>query len=121
MTHVENYPVLKLSLNYALGVVDFSGELEDAHKSAIAKKLLEAGFAISSNLYQAKRAEKSSEYVKNIKTAQKFTDDTLYWLKQCLNSENYPKAPELLLMGETLYQQIEAMLSDCKTDKRKNT
>lgn len=32
MKPTDNIPLLKMSLNYALGVIDFSGELEEAQK-----------------------------------------------------------------------------------------
>lgn len=120
MKPTDNIPLLKMSLNYALGVIDFSGELEEAQKKVIAKKLLEAGFAISSNLYQAKKAERQADYVYNIKVAQKYTDETLYWLRQCLKSENYPKDPELVMMGQMLLQQIDELLQNYRAGVQKD-
>lgn len=121
MKHTDNFPLLKMSLNYALGVVDFSDELEEAKKNVIASKLLEAGFAISSNLYQAKKAERQADYVNNMKIAHKNTDETLYWLKQCLKSDNYPKDPELVVMGQTLLEQINQLLNNYHGNSRKDT
>ncbi|HOE04082.1 MAG TPA: four helix bundle protein [Bacteroidales bacterium] len=121
MKNNDNFPLLKMSLNYALGVIDFSGELEEAQKKVIAKKLLEAGFAISSNLYQAKKADRPADYVHNIRVAQKYTDETLYWLKQCLKSDNYPKDPELVMMGQMLLQQIDEILNNYRDNSRKDT
>ena len=121
MKNFDSFPLLKMSLNYALGVIDFSGELEDARKKVIAKKLLEAGFAISSNLYQARKAERQTDYLLSMKNALRNTDESIYWLKQCLNSENYPKDPELTMMGQMLMKKIEENLRTQTPDFRKDT
>jgi len=121
MKNFDSFPLLKMSLNYSLGVIDFSGELEEARKKVIAKKLLEAGFAISSNLYQARKAERQTDYFFSLKNAMRNTDESIYWLKQCLNSENYPKDPELVLMGQMLLKKIEDQLRSQAPDLRKDT
>jgi four helix bundle protein len=107
----DNAELLKMSLNYAMKVIDFSDELEEARKNVIAQKLLEAGFGISSSLYQARKATRKSDFDFSMSRAVKNTKETLYWLNQCLNSTNYPKNPELKAMGEMLQKNIINLLT----------
>ena len=111
MKTTDNSELLKMSLNYAMSVIDFSSELEDAQKKVIAQKLLEAGIGISSNLYQARKSKRKSDFDFNMSRALKNTKDSLYWINQCLKSENYPKNPELKLFGELLEKEIYKILS----------
>lgn len=113
----DNSDLLKLSLNYAMSVIDFSGELEEAEKKVIAQKLLEAGIGISSNLYQARKAKRKSDFDFSMLRAVKNTKDSIYWINQCLNSENYPKNPELKVIGELLEKEISALLAGKNDNK----
>lgn len=117
MKHTYNIDVLKMSLNYAMGIIDFSNELEEAHKNVIAKKLLEASIKINTNLYLAQKAKRDSDFEHNINRAIKNTKETIYWLNQCINSSNYPKDTELKTLGEGLQYEILVMLNSDTVNK----
>ncbi len=92
----NNNPIVKLSFEFALEIIEFAELLESSRKFVVAKQLLRSGTSIGSNVHEAQNAESKADFVHKIKIAAKEADETDYWLSLCNFSENYPNCENLI-------------------------
>lgn len=81
---------MKLSLEFALEIIDFSEKLEENKQFVIARQILKSGTPIGSNIREAQNAESKPDFIHKMKIAAKEADETAYWLTLCEMSEKYP-------------------------------
>ncbi len=87
--------IMKLTLEFALKIIDYAEQLEDVKKYVIARQLLKSGTSIGANVREAQNAESKADFIHKIKIAAKEADETEYWLTLCELSKNYPNPSEL--------------------------
>jgi four helix bundle protein len=114
---IENNPLLKLSFNFSLLIIEYCEKLELNRKFILSNQLLKSGTAIGANAMEAQNAESKADFIHKIKIAAKEADETQYWLLLCDYAENYPDCKELLLKISELNKIIGKILS---TAKKKN-
>jgi four helix bundle protein len=112
----EKNPVLNLSLNFALLVIDYCEKLCAEKKFVIAQQLLKSGTSIGANVMEAQNAESKADFIHKMKLASKEAGETQYWLLLCENSHYYPSALTLLEKLEEVNRIITRIIS---TSKRK--
>ena len=87
--------IVKLTLEFALEIVEYSELLEEQRKYVIARQLLKSGTSIGANVREAQNAESKADFIHKLKIAAKEADETEYWLMLCEMSKNYPKNERL--------------------------
>lgn len=113
---IENNPLLKLSIEFSISVIDYCEQLESMKKLVLAKQLLRSATSIGANAMEAQNPESKADFIHKIKFAAKEADETQYWLLLCDYSKNYPDCKVLLDKLESLTKIISKILY---TSKRK--
>ncbi|MDD2304747.1 MAG: four helix bundle protein [Prolixibacteraceae bacterium] len=83
--------IVKLTLEFALEIVEYSELLEEKKKYVIARQLLKSGTSIGANVREAQNAESKADFIHKLKIAAKEADETEYWLMLCEMSKTYPQ------------------------------
>ncbi len=96
--------IVKLTLEFALDIIEYSESLEEKRKYVIARQLLKSGTSIGANVREAQNAESKADFIHKLKIAAKEADETEYWLILCQLSKNYPK-------NEILHEKIKSILN----------
>jgi len=114
---IDNNPLLKLSVEFSLLIIDYCERLEDEKKFVISKQLLKSGTSIGTNSIEAQNAESKADSIHKIKIAAEEADETQYWLLLCDYGKHYPECKQLLTKVKELNKVLGKILS---TAKRKN-
>ncbi|HET6993495.1 MAG TPA: four helix bundle protein [Chitinophagaceae bacterium] len=114
---IENNPILKLSFDFSLQVIDYCELLDLNKKYVVSKQLLKAGTSIGANSFEAQNAESKADFIHKIKISAKEADETQYWLTLCDYSNKYPDCKSLLIKLEEIQKVLNKILG---TAKRKN-
>ncbi|MEO7311916.1 MAG: four helix bundle protein [Chitinophagaceae bacterium] len=113
----ENNPILKLTLEFSLSVVEYCDLLQAERKFTISNQLFRCGTSIGANSFEAQNAESKADFIHKIKIAAKEADETQYWLMLCEFSSNYPDCKKLGVKLSEIQRIINSILG---TAKRKN-
>lgn len=114
---IESNPLLKLSFEFSLQLIEFCEVLENKRKFVIARQLLRSGTSIGANSMEAQNAESKADFIHKLKIAAKEAEETQYWLQLCDFSESYPECQSLLKRLDELHRILGKILS---TSKKKN-
>lgn len=114
---IESNPILKMTFDFSLIVIDYCDLLDEIKKYTLSKQLLRCGTSIGANSMEAQNAESKADFIHKIKIAAKEADETQYWLMLCSFSKNYPECDFLLLKLEEIQKVLNKILG---TAKRKN-
>ena len=106
--------IVKLSLEFALDIIDFSELLEENKKFVIAKQLLKSGTSIGANIREAQNAESKADFIHKMKIAIKEADETEYWLTLCEMSKNYPKNEQLKIKLQSIINILSKIINSSK-------
>ena len=112
---IENNPLLKLSIEFSISVIDYCEQLESLKKFVLAKQLLRSATSIGANAMETQNPG-SKDFIHKIKIAAKEADETQYWLLLSDYSESYPNCKILLEKLEVLTKIIGKILN-----KKENT
>ena len=96
--------IVKLTLEFALGIIEYSELLEEHRKYIIARQLLKSGTSIGANVREAQNAESKADFIHKLKIAAKEADETEYWLILCELSKTYPQ-------NECLKEKLQAIIN----------
>ncbi|MBO9683095.1 MAG: four helix bundle protein [Flavisolibacter sp.] len=113
---IENNPLLKLTIEFSLSVIEYCEELKSMKKFVLAKQLLRSATSIGANAMEAQNPESKADFIHKIKIAAKEADETQYWLLLCDYAESYPSCKTLLEKLEAISKIIGKILY---TSKRK--
>ena len=105
---IDKNPVLKLSFEFSLLVIEYAELLESNKKFVISKQLLRAGTSIGANAMEAQNAESKADFIHKMKIAAKEAEETQYWLLLCEQSKNYPDSRSLI----TKLEEVSKIISD---------
>jgi four helix bundle protein len=108
--------IVKLTLEFALDIIEFVEILEKKKKYVIANQLLKSGTSIGANVREAQNAESKIDFIHKIKIAAKEADETEYWLLLCEMSKNYPKSPILNEKLQSIIKILSKIISSSKTN-----
>jgi len=106
--------IVKLTLEFALEIVEYSELLEEQRKYVIARQLLKSGTSIGANVREAQNAESKADFIHKLKIAAKEADETEYWLMLCEMSRTYPNNE---LLSEKLKSIINILSKIISTSK----
>lgn len=114
---IESNPILNLTFNFSLSIINYCDELDSTRKYAVSRQLLKSGTSIGTNAMEAQNAESKADFNHKIKIAAKEADETQYWLLLCSISNKYPECDSLLLTIESIQKVLNKILG---TTKKKN-
>ena len=114
---IEKNPILKLTRDFSLMVIEYCEKLEQEKKFVIAKQLLKSGTSVGANSIEAQNAESKADFIHKIKIASKEADETQYWLTLCGYASGYPNCNLLNGKLEEIQKVLNKIIS---TAKRKN-
>jgi four helix bundle protein len=106
--------ILKLTLDFAIDVVEYTEVLEETKKYVIARQLLKSGTSIGANVREAQNAESLSDFVHKMKIAAKELEETDYWLFLCKASKRYPDCSHLTAQLENIANILNKIIITCK-------
>jgi four helix bundle protein len=113
----ENNPILRLSFDFSLQVIEYCEKLESDRKYALSRQLLKSGTSIGANSMEAQNAESKADFIHKIKIAAKEADETQYWLMLCDYTKTYPDCKALLNKLEEIQKVLNKIIG---TAKRRN-
>lgn len=113
----DNNPILKLSFDFSLKIIEYCERLEADRKYVLSRQLLKSGTSVGANSMEAQNAESKADFIHKIKIAAKEADETQYWLMLCDYSKSYPECRDLLSKLEEIQKVLNKILG---TAKRKN-
>jgi four helix bundle protein len=113
---LEQNPILKLSFDFSLMVIDYCEKLEAIRRFVITNQLLRAGTSICANAMEAQNAESKADFIHKMKVAAKEADETQYWLMLCDYTQSYPDCKGLLSKLEEIQRVLTKILA---TSRRK--
>jgi four helix bundle protein len=113
----ESNPILKLSFDFSLMVIEYCEQLEVEKKYVIARQLLRSGTSIGANAMEAQNGESKADFIHKMKIAAKEAEESQYWLWLCQHAKNYPDSGLLLAKLEEVNRVLSKILS---TAKKKN-
>jgi four helix bundle protein len=111
---IEGNPILKITFEFSLLIIDYCDVLEGMKKYVISNQLLKSGTSIGANAMEAQNAESKADFIHKIKIAAKEADETQYWLLLCNLSNKYPECDSLLLKIESIQKVLNKILGTAK-------
>lgn len=118
MRNYKDNPIVKMSFEFALKVVDFAEVLREEKRFVFADQLLRSGCSIGANVKEAQSAESRPDFIHKMKIALKEAEETEYWLELCEFSKNYPKPKELLKEIEGLLKMLSKIIATTKRNMK---
>jgi four helix bundle protein len=107
--------IVKLSFEFALGIIEYSEILESKKKFVISKQIIRSGTSVGANIREAQNAESKADFIHKLKIAAKEADETEYWLLLCQHSKDYPPCE---ILQEKLIVIIKILSKIIGTAKR---
>jgi four helix bundle protein len=113
-TLFDRNPILKLSFDFSLMILEYCEKLEAIRKFVIANQLTKSGTSIGANAMEAQNAESKADFIHKMKIAAKEAEETQYWLTLCEYAQSYPDCKELTMKLEEIHRVLGKILSTAK-------
>ena len=107
--------IVKLTVEFALEIIEFAELLEEKKKFVIARQVLKSGTSIGANIREAQNSESRPDFIHKMKIAAKEADETEYWLVLCEMSKKYPHDPEIKEKLHSIINIISKIISTSKS------
>ena len=114
---IEKNPILKLTVQFSLLIIEYCELLDTQKKYIISKQLLRSATSIGANSMEAQNAESKADFIHKMKIVAKEADETQYWLTLCEFGTTYPDCNSLWPKLEEVQKLLNAILGSAK---RKN-
>jgi len=114
---IEKNPILKLSIEFSLLLIDYCELLQQNKKFVISRQLLRSGTAIGANCMETQNAESKVDFIHKIKIAAKEADETQCWLTLCDYAKDHAECEAVILKLEEVHKVLNKILA---TSKRKS-
>jgi len=112
----EDNPIMKLTFEFALKIIELSEWLENKKKFIIARQLLKSGTSIGANVYEAQNAESKLDFIHKLKIAAKEADETQYWLLLVEHSSAYPDSKVIIESLHTIKKMLSKIIASSKNN-----
>ena len=107
--------IVNLTFDFALKIIAFSEEIRKSQRYEMASQVFRSGTSIGANIREAQNAENKADFIHKFKISAKESDELLFWLELCKNSEFYPNPKEELLQElKTINLIISKIISSSK-------
>jgi four helix bundle protein len=117
MRNYKDNPIVKMTFQFALDIIEFTELLREQKRFAIADQVLRSGCSIGANVKEAQAAESRADFIHKMKIALKEAEETEYWLELCDLARNYTKPQKLLIDIEGILKVINKIISTTKKNK----
>lgn len=114
---MEENLIVKLSLDFAIDIVEYAELLDVNKKYVIARQLLKSGTSIGANIREAQNAESPLDFLHKLKIAAKEVEETDYWLLLCSYSKSYPDCGHLRTELVSIRNILNKIIITCKSKK----
>lgn len=111
---IEQNPILKLTFEFSLQILEFSEVLHENKKFVIANQLLKSGNSIGANVMEFQNAKSKNDFIHKFKIAAKEAEETQYWLLLCKSAKSYPNCDTLILKLDEINRVIGKIISSSK-------
>lgn len=111
---IDQNPILKLSFEFSLMIIEYCEELECNRRYIIARQLLKSGTSIGANAMEAQNPESKDDFIHKMKVAAKEAEETQYWLLLCDHAPNYPDCKKLIMKLEEIHKVLGKIISSSK-------
>ena len=91
----EKNPILKLSFDFSLLVINYCELLNLQKKYTISRQLLKSATSIGANAMEAQNAESKIDFIHKMKIEAKEAEESQYWLWLCEYAPSYPDCHQL--------------------------
>jgi four helix bundle protein len=113
-TSIESNPILVLTFNFSLQIIDYCEKLDELKKYHLSKQLFRSGTSIGANANEAQDGESKADFIHKFKIAAKEMKETKYWLKLCQQSKSYPDTEYLLQKLFEIEKVINKIIASSK-------
>ncbi len=113
----DKNPILRLSFDFSLMVIEYCEQLEAQKRFVIARQLLKSGTSIGANAMEAQNGESKADFIHKMKIAAKEAEESQYWLWLCDYAKNYPDCKPLILKLEEINKVLGKILFTAKVPK----
>jgi four helix bundle protein len=110
----DSNPILKLSFDFSLMVIDYCELLDENKKFVVSKQILRSGTSIGANCMEAQNAESKADFIHKVKIAAKEAEETQYWLWLCDYASKYPDCKKLIEKLEEINKVLGKILTTAK-------
>ncbi len=111
---IEKNPLLKLSFEFSILILEYCDLLDHLHRYTISKQLSRSGTSIGANAMEAQNGESKADFIHKIKIAAKEADETQYWITLCEFADGYPDTNMISSKLVELQKIINAILGTAK-------
>ncbi len=91
----DSNPILKLTFDFALLIVDYCEKLDNLKKYNLSRQLFRSGTSIGANAMEVQNGESKADFIHKMKIAAKEAEESQYWLWVCQFSNTYPDCSNL--------------------------
>jgi four helix bundle protein len=116
----DKNPILKLSFDFSLMVINYCELLDVQKKYIISRQLLRAGTSIGANAMEAQNSESKADFIHKMKIAAKEAEESQYWLWLCEYANSYPDCVSLQNKLEEINKVLGKILSTAKKKPQLN-
>jgi four helix bundle protein len=109
--------ILKLTLEFAIEIIQFAEKLEAERKYVLANQILKSGTSIGANVREAQNAESKADFIHKFKIAAKEIEETEYWLLLCKLTPSYPDPNDLQKKLISIKKIISKIIISSKINK----
>ncbi len=120
MRNYDDNPIVKMTFQYSLEIMEFSESLRDQKRFSFADQILRSGCSIGANVKEAQGAESKADFIHKMKIASKEAEESEYWLELCDLAKGYPKPGKLLNDIESILKVLNKIISTSKTKALKS-
>lgn len=116
----DKNPILQLSFEFSLLIIEYCEHLESQRKYVLAKQLLRSGTSIGANCMEVQNAESQADFIHKMKIAAKEAEETQYWLWLCDYSKNSPGCKLLINKIEEINKVLGKILVTARKKRLSN-
>ena len=117
MSNPEKNLIVDLTFEFSLLIIKYTEELESLKKYRMAWQLFDAGTSIGANVNESQNAESKADFIHKLKIAAKEGSESLYWLRLCRDSINYPDCSELLERVIVINKILSKIIATTRNNK----
>ena len=110
----DKNPVLKLSFDFALMLVEYCEQLERDKKYIVSRQLLKSGTSIGANAMEAQNAESKADFIHKMRIAAKEAEETQFWLWLCQYSPSYQNCDVLINKLDELNNVVGSIINTAR-------
>jgi four helix bundle protein len=116
MRNYKDNPIVKMTFEFALAIMDFSETLREQKRFAFADQVLRSGCSVGASVKESQSAESKADFIHKMKVASKEAEEVEYWLELC-DFGNYPKPGKLLVEIEAILKVLSKIISTSRGKK----